>query len=47
MRPSTRLDAYVYDMSSDGQRFLVSGFVDDIKPGAITLVVNWPEELKR
>jgi Tol biopolymer transport system component len=47
MRPSTRLDAYLYDMSSDGQRFLVSGFVDDIKPGAITLVVNWPQELER
>jgi hypothetical protein len=47
MRPSTRLDAYLYDMTADAQRFLISGFVDDIKPGAITLVVNWAEEMKK
>jgi Tol biopolymer transport system component len=46
-RPMTRLDAFPYDVTADGQRFLINTFVDDARPGAITLVVNWPEALKK
>ena len=49
-RPFVRLDAYPYDVSSDGQRFLVNTFVDETTSMAITLVVNWTagtEELTR
>jgi hypothetical protein len=38
----------VYDVSPDGQRFLVN-VVDKAQPAAlpITVVVNWPALLKR
>ena len=35
-----RLDAYPYDVTSDGQRFLVNTFIEEVTP-PITLVVNW------
>ena len=46
-RPYERLDAYPYDISSDGQRFLVNTLVDDTPSGPITLVVNWATGLKQ
>jgi hypothetical protein len=41
LRPMVRLDAYLYDVSPDGQRFLVNTFVEETTSVAITLVVNW------
>ena len=38
-RPA-RLDAYPYDVTSDGQRILVNSFVEEVTP-PITLIVNW------
>jgi Tol biopolymer transport system component len=46
-RPFARLDAYPYDVSADGGRFLINTFVEEATAGAITLVVNWPEGLKK
>jgi serine/threonine protein kinase len=37
---SARLDAYPYDVTSDGQRILVNTFVEEVTP-PITLIVNW------
>ena len=37
----------VYDVSPDGQRFLVNTLVEEAAPKPITLVVNWPALLKR
>jgi Tol biopolymer transport system component len=37
---------YVYDVSPDGQRFLVNTLVEEAAPEPITLVVNWPALLK-
>ena len=34
------LDAYPYDVTSDGQRILVNTFVEEVTP-PITLIVNW------
>ena len=45
-RPMARLDAYPYDVSSDG-RFLVNMLVEDATSTAITLVVNWTAGLKK
>jgi Tol biopolymer transport system component len=45
-RPSPRLDAYPYDLSRDG-RILVNGFVEDITTTPITLVTNWPSDIRR
>jgi Tol biopolymer transport system component len=46
-RPLARLDAYPYDVSPDGQRFLVNTFVEETTSTAITLVVNWTAGLKK
>jgi hypothetical protein len=37
---------YVYDVTPDGQRFLVNTLVDEAASAPITLVVNWPALLK-
>ena len=36
-----------YDVSADGQRFLVNTLVEEEGATPITLVLNWFEELKR
>jgi eukaryotic-like serine/threonine-protein kinase len=36
-----------YDVSGDGQRFIVNSLVESQASAAITLVVNWPEALKK
>jgi len=35
-----RLDAFPYDVTSDGLRILVNTFVEEVTP-PITLIVNW------
>jgi Tol biopolymer transport system component len=40
-RPPARLDAYPYDVSPDGRRFVVNTVVEDPASAAITLVFNW------
>jgi Tol biopolymer transport system component len=47
MRPIVRLDAYSYEVTADGQRFLMNTFVEEATPPAITLVVNWPRSILR
>jgi Tol biopolymer transport system component len=44
-RPPARLDAYSYDVSPDGRRFVVNTLVEDTTPTAITLVLNWTAAL--
>jgi hypothetical protein len=46
-RPQARLDAYNYDVSADGRRFLVNGYLEQSTSAAIDIVVNWPSSLKR
>jgi serine/threonine protein kinase len=41
LRPQVRQDAFPYDVSQDGQRFLVNLFVEETTSTAITLMVNW------
>jgi dipeptidyl aminopeptidase/acylaminoacyl peptidase len=36
-----------YDVSGDGQRFIVSSIVEGPAASSITLVVNWPAELEK
>jgi serine/threonine protein kinase/Tol biopolymer transport system component len=38
---------YAYDVSPDGQRFLVNTIVEDAQAAPITLVVNWPALMKK
>ena len=37
----------MYDVSPDGQRFLVNTLAAEATSAPITLVVNWPALLKR
>jgi Tol biopolymer transport system component len=36
----------IYDVTPDGQRFLVNTASDQLNAGSVTLVVNWPEALR-
>jgi hypothetical protein len=47
--PSLDLSRVVrqYDVSSDGQRFLLNQHVADASDAPITVVVNWPKLLSR
>jgi eukaryotic-like serine/threonine-protein kinase len=36
-----------YDVSPDGQRFLIGTLIDDTKPPSPTLILNWPALLKK
>ena len=46
-RPQVTLGDYPYDVSADGQRFLVNTLVEETTSSAITLVVNWTAGLKK
>ena len=37
---------FPFDVSADGQRFLVNGRLSDSDPGEIVVVQNWAEEFK-
>ena len=41
------LDGSAYDVTADGQRFLVNVFLEKTSPYPVTLVVNWDEALKK
>jgi hypothetical protein len=36
-----------YDVSADGQRFLINARVENVTPTPITIVVNWTAGLKQ
>jgi Tol biopolymer transport system component len=46
VRQLGRLDAYPYAVSRDGQRFLFNTFVEEASSTGLTMVVNWPAEMK-
>ncbi len=43
----TQLIGRDYDVSPDGQRFLVGTVVDDAPATPVTIVLNWPASLKK
>jgi len=46
-RPPVRLDAYPYDVSPDGQRFVVNTLIEDTTPTTITVMLNWTDGLTK
>jgi hypothetical protein len=46
LAPETRERSGSFDVAADGTRFIVSTSSDEIQP-PITLVLNWPAELKK
>jgi Tol biopolymer transport system component len=45
--PVSSTDMFSYDVSADGQRFLVNTDVGEVASTPLTVVLNWAEELKR
>jgi hypothetical protein len=45
--PSTINPRSAYDVSPDGQHFLVNTLAEEASLAPITLVVNWPALLKK
>ena len=45
-RPSQFRGAFTYDVSSDAQRFLIIGPVEESDITSITVVTNWASELR-
>ena len=46
-RPPVRLDAYSYDVTPDGQRFVVNTLMEDAASNSITVVLNWTAGLPK
>ena len=46
-RPPVRLDAYPYDVSPDGERFVVNTLMEDTTANTITIVLNWLDGLTK
>jgi eukaryotic-like serine/threonine-protein kinase len=46
-RPPVRLDAYSYDVTPDGQRFVVNTLMEDAVSNSITVVLNWTAGLPK
>jgi hypothetical protein len=40
-------DLFSYDVSPDGQRFLISTTVEDLTASPLTVVLNWTSDLKK
>jgi Tol biopolymer transport system component len=43
----TQQSGYGYDVSADGQRFLVNTLLDETSTDPLTLLINWPALLRR
>ena len=47
IQPSGRSVGYPYDVTADGQRFLVNVGVEPVEPTTVTLLTNWPALLRK
>ena len=45
--PIATVDLFTYDVSPDGQRFLVSSSVEETTATPLTVVLNWTADLKK
>jgi Tol biopolymer transport system component len=46
-QPVSLWDAFSYDVSADGQRFLINTKVDDPNPAPLSIVLNWASEMEK
>ena len=45
--PISATDLFSYDVSADGQRFLVNTDVGEVASSSLTVVLNWTADLKK
>jgi len=46
LRTRIRLDAYPYDMTPDGQQFLVNALIEENLSTPLSVILNWPRLLR-
>ena len=46
-QPVSSADLFVYDVSRDGQRFLINTQVKQAEPQPISIVLNWTAKLNK
>jgi hypothetical protein len=46
-QPISFMDAFSYDVTSDGQRFLINTRVDEPNAAPLSIVLNWASEVER
>ncbi len=45
--PVSALDAFSYDLSGDGQRFLIATKVDEPSPAPLSVLLNWASQIEK
>jgi eukaryotic-like serine/threonine-protein kinase len=45
--PVTSQDVFSYDVSSDGQRFLIATKVDEANAAPLSILLNWSSEMEK
>ena len=46
-QPISALDVFSYDVSGDGQRFLIATKVDEANAAPLSVLLNWASEIER
>jgi hypothetical protein len=46
-QPISSQDVFSYDVTSDGQRFLINTRVDERNAAPLSIILNWASEMER
>ena len=46
-QPISAMDFFSYDVTSDGQKFLVNTRVDTSNSAPLSVILNWPSEMEK
>src|ERR1700676_4383354 len=46
-QPVSAQDVFSYDVSGDGQRFLILSKVDEANPAPLSVLLNWASEIEK
>jgi hypothetical protein len=46
-QPVSAQDVFSYDVSGDGQRFLILSKVDEANPAPLSVLLNWASEMEK
>jgi hypothetical protein len=46
-QPISSIDAVSYDVTADGQRFLINTKTEESNPAPMSIILNWTSEMER
>jgi hypothetical protein len=46
-QPSSFMDAFSYDVTADGQKFLINTRIDEPSSAPLSVILNWATEMDR